>query len=89
MVCEKCILIICCVEMLVELMWFCYGIVVVGIYGKIIIISLILMIFVEVEYDFMFVIGGLFNSVGMNVCLGKSCYFIVEVDESDVLFFYL
>lgn len=70
-------------------MCFRYGIVIVGIYGKIIIISLIFIIFVEVDYDFIFVIGGLLNSVGINVRLGKSCYFIVEVDESDVFFFYL
>lgn len=83
------ILVVFRVEMLGELMCYCYGIVVVGIYGKIIMISLIVLIFVEGGLDLIFVIGGLLNSVGINVCLGVSCYFVVEVDESDVFFLYL
>lgn len=86
---EVCILVICCVEMLVEFMCFCYGIVIVGIYGKIIIIVMVFSIYVEVGLDLIFVNGGLVKVVGVYVCFGYSCYLIVEVDESDVLFLYL
>lgn len=75
--------------MLVEIMCFCYGIVIVGIYGKIIIIVMILMIYIEVGLDLIFVNGGLVKFVGKNAYLGVSCYLVVEVDESDVLFLYL
>lgn len=86
---EVCILVICCVEMLVELMCFCYGIVIVGMYGKMIIIVMVFSIYVEVGFDLIFVNGGLVKAVGVYVCLGYGWYLIVEVDESDVLFLYL
>lgn len=86
---EMCIFVVCCVEMLGELMCYCYGIVVVGIYGKIMIISFVMCMLVEENLDLIYVIGGLLNCIGVNVVLGVSCFIVVEVDELDVLFLYL
>lgn len=39
--------------------------------------------FLEVGLDFIIVIGGEVDVWGGNVCLGKSFYLVVEVDELD------
>lgn len=77
------------VEMLVELMRFRYGIVIVGTYGKTIIIAMVFSIYVEAGFDLIFVNGGLVKAAGVYARLGYGRYLIVEVDESDVSFLYL
>lgn len=56
-------------------------------YGKMMMILFIGMMFIEVEFDLMVIVGGWLCVSGMGVCCGKSDYLVVEVDEFDCSFF--
>lgn len=74
-------------ELLVKFLNREIGIVVVGIYGKIIIFFMFLV--VMLLKDLIIVVGGILLEIKFNVKFGKSEYFIVEVDESDNLFLFM
>lgn len=78
--------IVCCVEMLVELMWFKFNIVVVGMYGKIMIIMMVFVLLDYGNFDFIVVNGGIIYVYGLNVCVGDGEWMVVEVDEFDGMF---
>lgn len=59
---------------------------IVGMYGKIMMMSFVVSVFVVGGLDLIFVIGGWLISVGVNVWFGMGDFIVVEVDELDVLF---
>lgn len=76
----------CCVEMLVELMWFKFNIVVVGMYGKIMMIIMVVVFLDYGKFDLMVINGGIIYVYGFNVWVGDGEWMVVEVDEFDGIF---
>lgn len=72
--------------MFVEFMWLKWCVVVVGIYGKIIMILMIVFLFDVVCMDLIVINGGIINVYGLNVCMGEGEWMVVEVDEFDGIF---
>lgn len=58
-----------------------------GIYGKIIILFILVWMLYEVGYDFIFMIGGILKNFNSNYWFGSGFYFVVEGDEYDMVFF--
>lgn len=57
-----------------------------GIYGKIMIIFMVV-VFLDVgNLDLIVINGGIINVYGINVCMGEGDWMVVEVDESDGIF---
>lgn len=65
----------------------CWVLVVVGIYGKIIIVGMVIWILEQCGYKLGFVIGGVLGNFEVLVYLGESDFFVIEVDEYDCVFF--
>lgn len=65
----------------------CWVLVVVGIYGKIMIVGMVIWILEVCGYKLGFVIGGVLGNFEVFVCLGESLFFVIEVDEYDCVFF--
>ncbi|VFP87012.1 UDP-N-acetylmuramate--L-alanine ligase [Candidatus Erwinia haradaeae] len=76
-------------EMLSELMRSRYGITVSGTHGKTTTTAMIACIYQEGGLDPTFINGGMIKGIRANARLGKSCYLVVEADESDASFLYL
>ncbi|VFP79845.1 UDP-N-acetylmuramate--L-alanine ligase [Candidatus Erwinia haradaeae] len=76
-------------QMLAELMRFRYGIAIAGTHGKTTTTAMLVEIYNQGGRDPTFINGGIVKSIGTHAQLGRSCYFIVEADESDASFLHL